>query len=172
MASRGLRGLLTTAVAKQRRAALSRRPFHCQTVVRLTPCRRTRRRGPRERRGSSSRMPATAAKDNETLDHLLSVVSDLRNVGCAHRFWKVQFEAHWGLALARPRRNGLGTCGRYRNDETKVISMAVVMQRLCAPCDSSMSCVAKFAGLSGDLDRFLKRRAQRTALAAALRAGT
>src|SRR5579871_3449936 len=27
---------------------------------------------PRQRRGSSSRMPATAAIDNETLDHLLS----------------------------------------------------------------------------------------------------
>jgi hypothetical protein len=26
-------------------------------------------------------MPATAAKDNETLDHLLSVVNDTRNVG-------------------------------------------------------------------------------------------
>jgi len=34
------------------------------------------RRGPRQRRGSSSRMPATAAIDNETLDHLLSVVND------------------------------------------------------------------------------------------------
>src|ERR1700689_694091 len=34
------------------------------------------RRGPRQRRGSSSRMPATAAIDNETLDHLLSVVDE------------------------------------------------------------------------------------------------
>src|SRR5215471_1021762 len=56
-------------------------PSIVRPSVRLTPCRRTRRRGPRERRGSSSRMPATAAKDNETLDHLLSVVNDPRNVG-------------------------------------------------------------------------------------------
>lgn len=36
---------------------------------------RSARLGPRQRRGSSSRMPATAAIDNETLDHLLSVVA-------------------------------------------------------------------------------------------------
>src|SRR5262245_56788352 len=57
-------------------------PSIVRPLVRLTPCRRTRRRGPRERQGSSSRMPRTSAKDNETLDHLLSVVSDSRNVGC------------------------------------------------------------------------------------------
>src|SRR5262245_31271971 len=34
------------------------------------------RREPHSRRGSSSWMPATAAIDNETLDHLLSVVAD------------------------------------------------------------------------------------------------
>src|ERR1700728_2081883 len=31
-------------------------------------------------------MPATAALDNETLDHLLSVVNDGRNIGHAPRF--------------------------------------------------------------------------------------
>src|SRR5262249_58799529 len=36
---------------------------------------RAMRQGPRTRRGSSS-VPATAARDNETLDHLLSVVDD------------------------------------------------------------------------------------------------
>src|SRR5262249_16307768 len=36
---------------------------------------------PRLRRGSSSRMPATAAIDNETLDHLLSVVTGSLKVG-------------------------------------------------------------------------------------------
>src|SRR5262249_20847817 len=39
-----------------------------------------RRCGPPERQGSSSRMPATAAIDNETLDHLLSVVDDSGNL--------------------------------------------------------------------------------------------
>src|SRR2546423_393045 len=33
-------------------------------------------------------MPATAAIDNETLDHLLSVVDDSRNVKCVARIWK------------------------------------------------------------------------------------
>src|ERR1700687_2409115 len=39
-----------------------------------------KRLGPPERQGSSSRMPATAAMDNETLDHLLSVVDDSSNL--------------------------------------------------------------------------------------------
>jgi len=38
------------------------------------------RREPLER-GSSSWMPATAAIDNETLDHLLSVVDDADKLG-------------------------------------------------------------------------------------------
>src|SRR5438270_251486 len=48
-------------------------PFHCRAVVRLNSRDDTvfRRPGPPERGGSSSRMPATAAMDNETLDHLL-----------------------------------------------------------------------------------------------------
>src|SRR5437763_1437473 len=33
-------------------------------------------------------MPATAAIDNETLDHLLSVVDDSRNVKCVPSIWK------------------------------------------------------------------------------------
>jgi hypothetical protein len=41
----------------------------CSGESRATPL---RRRGPLERQGSSSRMPANAAIDNETLDHLLS----------------------------------------------------------------------------------------------------
>jgi hypothetical protein len=47
-----------------------RQPFHCQTTVRRvrTLTRRIRRRAPRERRGSRYE-PATAALDNETLDH-------------------------------------------------------------------------------------------------------
>jgi len=46
------------------------------------------RREPHLRRGSSSWMPATAAIDNETLDHLLSVVDDATNLGGAVRFAK------------------------------------------------------------------------------------
>src|SRR5262249_59484198 len=57
-------------------------PFHCRAVIRLNQRKHTvlRRCGPPERLGSSSRMPATAAIDNETLDHLLSVVDDWRNL--------------------------------------------------------------------------------------------
>ncbi len=33
-------------------------------------------------------MPVNAARDNETLDHLLSVVNDTRNVSPSDRFWK------------------------------------------------------------------------------------
>src|ERR1700745_1211085 len=57
-------------------------PFHCRAVIRLNQREHTafRRCGPPERQGSSSRMPAIAAIDNETLDHLLSVVDDARNV--------------------------------------------------------------------------------------------
>ena len=51
------------------------RPFHCRAVVRLNYRKDAnfRRPGAPRRRGSSSRMPATAAIDNETLDHLLSI---------------------------------------------------------------------------------------------------
>jgi hypothetical protein len=51
------------------------RPFHCRAVVRLNYRKDVvfRRPGPPRRQGSSSRMPATAAIDNETLDHLLSM---------------------------------------------------------------------------------------------------
>ncbi len=48
-------------------------------------------------------MPATAAIDNETLDHLLSVVNDQRNVGCLGRFWKIEF---WLQADRSTARNG------------------------------------------------------------------
>jgi hypothetical protein len=53
----------------------SGRPFHCRAVVRLNYRKDVvfRRPGPPRRQGSSSRMPATAAIDNETLDHLLSM---------------------------------------------------------------------------------------------------
>ena len=62
-----------------------RRPFHCRTVARLREALPASRRDlsrpsqisctePQQRQGPSSRMPATAAIDNETLDHLLSVV--------------------------------------------------------------------------------------------------
>jgi hypothetical protein len=36
-------------------------------------------------------MPATAAIDNETLDHLLSVVDDSANVRCVAAIWKMEF---------------------------------------------------------------------------------
>src|SRR4029450_1170622 len=39
------------------------------------------RRGPRTRPGSRWRCPAGAVEDNETLDHLLSVVAGRTNVG-------------------------------------------------------------------------------------------
>ena len=63
------------AVAKGRRAALCGQPFHCRAVVRLNYRKDAvyRRPGAPWRQGSSSRMPATAAIDNETLDHLLSI---------------------------------------------------------------------------------------------------
>jgi hypothetical protein len=38
-------------------------------------------------------MPATAAKDNETLDHLLSVVDDAANVVRRNRISKPDFSA-------------------------------------------------------------------------------
>ena len=55
------------------RRAARRQPFHCRTTVRHQRVTRgvTRRR-PRGKRGSRP-LPATAAIDNETLDHLLSV---------------------------------------------------------------------------------------------------
>src|SRR5262245_37101893 len=51
------------------------RPFHCRAVVRLNYRKDVvfRRPGPPRRQGSSSRVPATPAIDNETLDHLLSM---------------------------------------------------------------------------------------------------
>jgi len=54
-------------------------PFHCRAVIRLNLREHTvfRRCGPPSREGSSSRMPAIAAIDNETLDHLLSVAAYL-----------------------------------------------------------------------------------------------
>src|SRR6516165_4211977 len=57
-------------------------PFHCRAVIRLNLHEHTvfKRCGPPWREGSSSRMPAIAAIDNETLDHLLSVVDDARNL--------------------------------------------------------------------------------------------
>ena len=58
-------------------------PFHCQAAIRRLSARsagrrrdrdvNVTRRAPRGRWRSSSWMPATAAMDNETLDHLLSV---------------------------------------------------------------------------------------------------
>src|SRR5262249_5210529 len=57
-----------------------------------TLCLNARRRAPRERRRSESRNPPHAAYDNETLDHLLSLVdgkpnmegfASLRNPSCA-----------------------------------------------------------------------------------------
>jgi len=60
-------------------------PWSGPSYVEVTP---SVKRIPRARRGS--RVPATAAIDNETLDHLLSVVDDQRNVGCRVRFWKIE----------------------------------------------------------------------------------
>src|SRR5215471_9213419 len=58
-----------------RRAARGQ-PFHCRTTVRhQRVTKRVTRRRPRGKRGSRP-LPATAAIDNETLDHLLSAVDD------------------------------------------------------------------------------------------------
>jgi hypothetical protein len=67
-----LAGLPKPAMEKGRPGG---RPFHCRAVVRLNYRKDVvfRRPGPPRRQGSSSRMPATAAIDNETLDHLLSM---------------------------------------------------------------------------------------------------
>ena len=46
------------------------------------------KRTPRKNRGSS--LPATAAIDNETLDHLLSVVNDGTNVSTLSRFARAE----------------------------------------------------------------------------------
>ena len=56
-------------------------------------------KGPRQRRGSSSDMPATAAIDNETLDHLLSVVNGPAQYRGSSAIWKPGAERH---CLARP----------------------------------------------------------------------
>jgi hypothetical protein len=47
-------------------------------------------------------MPATAAMDNETLDHLLSVVDDSRNLGPAGRIGKMELRACSGK-MTQPR---------------------------------------------------------------------
>jgi hypothetical protein len=75
---------IVSAASSQRERGCRGQPLHCRAVVRLKPQHVARRRGPPERRGSSSRMPAIAAIDNETLDHLLSVVDDGGNVEGAH----------------------------------------------------------------------------------------
>src|SRR5690606_9746164 len=54
-----------------------------------TVTRHVTRQKPHQRRGSSSRMPATAAIDNETLDHLLSFVEDRPNIAPTRRFGRV-----------------------------------------------------------------------------------
>src|SRR5262245_3719336 len=60
------------------------RPFHCRAVVRLNYRKDVvfRRPGPPRRQGSSSRMPATAAIDNETLDHLTKMLWNVRERYC------------------------------------------------------------------------------------------
>jgi hypothetical protein len=92
------RGACQSECLTNKKGCPCRQPFHCRAVVRRRPhdpecgSRKPRRetvtvtsRGvssePRLRRGSSSRMPATAAIDNETLDHLLSVVTGTFKVG-------------------------------------------------------------------------------------------
>ena len=51
-------------------------------------------------------MPVTAAIDNETLDHLLSVVDDSSNVRCVAAIWKMEFNDHFaaGEFTAKSRR--------------------------------------------------------------------
>ena len=51
-------------------------------------------------------MPATAAIDNETLDHLLSVVDDSLNVTAAVRFWKMEFAGPENDAVVRLKGDG------------------------------------------------------------------
>ena len=56
-------------------------------------------RRPRTSRGTSSQASAHAAIDNETLDHLLSVVNDASNLGIGPRFEKVKSPAEPARAL-------------------------------------------------------------------------
>ena len=69
------------------------------------------RREPRKRRGSSSWMPATAAIDNETLDHLLSVVDEGNQYSVRRRICQV---GSWNLWKLEPRP---GT-GAYRGSRS------------------------------------------------------
>src|SRR5262245_66443646 len=70
-----LNSALTAELQPQTEGPPGGRPFHCRAVDRLNYRKDVvfRRPGPPRRQGSSSRMPATAAIDNETLDHLLSM---------------------------------------------------------------------------------------------------
>ena len=47
-------------------------------------------------------MPATAAMDNETLDHLLSTVDDSRTVIWISRIWKTEFGTRWTIVSMKP----------------------------------------------------------------------
>src|SRR5258708_33528446 len=93
-------------------------PFHCQAAVRCRSAQSARRRRdrdvnvtrrePRERLRSSSWMPATAAMDNETLDHLLSVMlQDNINIADEFRFGRVSCKCRarvgWAKSPPRPR---------------------------------------------------------------------
>ena len=118
---------------KTRRTALSGSPSIVEPRTITTGCSFTRR-GPPPKGKSSSRTPPTAAKDNETLDHLLSVVNDKRNVSDLHRIAKPQDGHSRGRQLptgkhliqakppaphacataSRPRPNGAGSTSSHR----------------------------------------------------------
>ena len=88
-----------------RRTALSGSPSIVEPRTVTTGRCFTRRRPPPEGK-SSSRTPMTAAKDNETLDHLLSVVNDELNVRDSLSNCKA---ARWSL----PRSRGLTSSHQF-----------------------------------------------------------
>src|SRR6478752_7142800 len=82
-------------------------------------------------------MPATAAIDNETLDHLLSVVDDSRSVRSIRRLSKRAREPRWnlraisvGAAAARSWRE----CG---TSELTLAQPAVMLDGVCS-CGPAM----------------------------------
>jgi len=72
------RFVLSMQRLQQRRAASLRQPFHCQTMAPYEDRKRRPRRNITPRRQSRSSWPK-AVNDNETLDHLLSIVKNQRN---------------------------------------------------------------------------------------------
>src|SRR4029453_425225 len=94
----------------------------CSGSSRRAPCgRRVNSLGPSKREGSSSRIPVIAAMDNETLDHLLSVVDDARNLASLQSFSKPGERAHGETRIAiRAARPALAGVQRSMRNERAI----------------------------------------------------